>query len=288
MDYMANADIIIYTDNMTQIDAAPLSLQKSWNIRGVSWSKIANSGASDGVLLKAIERINDTDYYLKLSNYDSYRGFFGHESVNELIACRLGKLLGFGVPDGFLKKALVKVEGVEYETYVFAVESYKSTNSRISFEEYYKSNRLTAKESPLDFCKRNGWAADIYMMFVFDYLIINRDRHGANLEVLKNSKKKLSPLFDNGLSFLCTNTDTSGVSDFDALLDRPVNNFIGERSLELNLSYIDLGLAFNELTGIHKPFLFSGLDGILNQVYYDKIWEILTLRWEHVKGFRVA
>jgi len=277
-----------FIDNILQTDAAPLSRQECWDIRDVSWSKIANSGASDGVHLKATERIDDAVYYLKLSNYDSYRGIFGHESVNELIACRLGKLLGFNVPDGFLKKALVKVEGAEYETYVFAAKSYKSTDSRIAFEDYYKSYRLTAKESPLDFSKRYGWAAEIYMMFVFDYLIINRDRHGANLEILKNSKKELSPLFDNGLSFLCSYTDSVGVSDFDALLDRPVNNFIGERSLERNLSYIDFALHFNRLEDNHKTLLFNGLDDILDQVYYDKIWEILTLRWERVKGFRIA
>ena len=38
------------------------------------------------------------------------------------------------------------------------------------------------------------------------YLILNRDRHGANIEVLRNSRKKtvrLAPLFDHGLSLLC-------------------------------------------------------------------------------------
>jgi hypothetical protein len=126
------------------------------------------------------------------------------------------------------------------------------------------------------------------MMFVFDYLIINRDRHGANLEVLKNDEKKLSPLFDNGLSFVCTHTEVIEVSDFDVLHDRPVNNFIGERSLKRNLSYIDAALPFNELKREHKTILFNGLEGILDVAYYDKIWEIIAARWENVKGFRIA
>lgn len=40
-------------------------------------------------------------------------------------------------------------------------------------------------------------------MFLFDYLICNRDRHGANIEVLqKGENYRLAPIFDNGLSFL--------------------------------------------------------------------------------------
>ena len=32
--------------------------------------------------------------YYKMSNYDSYRGVFGHESVNELIVSRVLDVLG--------------------------------------------------------------------------------------------------------------------------------------------------------------------------------------------------
>ena len=269
------------------MNSTPISQQKVWDLRDVSWSMAINSGATDGVYLKTIKRIDDTEYYMKLSNYDSYRGIFGHESVNELIASRLGKLLGFNVPEGYLKKALVKIDSVDYTAYVFAAKSYKTIFSRNSFEEYYRSCRISEKESPLDFCKRQNWAEEIYMMFVFDYLIINRDRHGANIEVIKNNGKVLSPLFDNGLSFVCMHTDTVGVDDFDVMLDRPVNNFIGERSLERNLSYIDILLPFNELNDAHKPIIFNGLEGVLDEIYYKKIWEILIRRWDSVKKFRI-
>ena len=265
-----------------------ISQCEPWDIRDISWSKVAGSVASDGVYLKAEKMMDGKNHYLKLSNYDSYRGIFGHESVNELIAFRLGELLGFNIAGGFLKKALVKVEGIEYEAYVYVAESFKINGSRTSFEEYYINKRLSEKESPLDFCIRHGWADEIYKMFVFDYLIINRDRHGANLEILKNADIKLSPLYDNGVSFVCANTDVSTVSGFDVLLDRPVNNFIGERSLEVNLNRIDTRLHFTELKEEHKEALFSDLDGVLAPVYFDKIWEIISRRWENVKKFRFA
>lgn len=105
--------------------------------------------------------------------------------------------------------------------------------------------------------------------------------------MLKNTGPvHLSPLFDNGLSFLCTNTDVSTVNTFDALQDRLVNNFIGERSLAKNLLSIDKKLRFGELQEKHRELLFIGLDGILPSVYYDKIWEILMMRWPRVEEFR--
>ena len=40
-----------------------------------------------------------------------------------------------------------------------------------------------------------------------DFLILNRDRHGANMEVLRSRSEKsyrLAPLFDQGLSLFCS------------------------------------------------------------------------------------
>ncbi len=50
-------------------------------------------------------------------------------------------------------------------------------------------------------------------MLVVDYLILNKDRYGANIEVLRNNKNntiRSVPLFDHGLSLLfqCTNEVT--------------------------------------------------------------------------------
>lgn len=261
--------------------------QSPVDLRELTWSRSVGSLASDGVFLKADKIINGITYYLKLSNYDSFRGIFGHEAVNELIACRLGKLLGFPVVEGELIKSFVTIDGKEHFAYVFIAKSYRTTQSRDSFENYYFSYRLSNEESPLDFCKRCNWGTQIYKMFIFDYLIINRDRHGANLEVLKNSDIFLSPFFDNGLSFVCSYTDGIGLDTFSVLYDKPVNNFIGSRSLEKNLSFIDEKIVFNKLKESDKLVLFAGLKGILAEEYFDKIWEIIWRREQNVKIFRV-
>ena len=47
------------------------------------------SPGTPGCFLKAYEEVNGKRLYYKLSNYDSYRGVFGHECVNELIVSRV-------------------------------------------------------------------------------------------------------------------------------------------------------------------------------------------------------
>ena len=145
-----------------------IATEKPWDIRDLVWSKEAGSVATDGVYLKTWIMIDGVKHYLKLSNYDSYRGIFGHEAVNELIASRLGSILEVNVPKGVLRKSLVRVEGREYQAYVFSALSFKTTQSREAFENYYVAFRLSEKESPLDLCKRLCWDDDIYKMFIFD------------------------------------------------------------------------------------------------------------------------
>ena len=257
-------------------------------MRDIAWSRTAGSLASDGVYMKAERTIDGVNHYLKLSRYDSYRGVHGHESVNELIACRLGKLLGFSVPDGILEKCLVRIDGKDHEAQVFAAKYYKAAGSRAAFEDFYADNRASDEESPLDLCKRFGWAGYIYKMFIFDYLIINRDRHGANLEVLKNGGMRLSPYLDNGLSFVCSCSSDEEAAAFDISEDRPVNNFIGDRRLRLNLGRIDKKVRFNELKESDESELLSGLQGVLPDRFLSVIWSIIWSRWQDVAKFRVA
>ena len=264
-----------------------IAAEKPWDIRDLSWSRSSGSIATDGVYMKTELVIDGSKHYLKLSNYDSYRGIYGHEAINELIAYRLGSLLGFDVPTGTLRKCLVNIDAKDHETYVFAAKSYKTDESRVAFENFYVDYRQSANESPLDLCIRYGWAPDIYKMFIFDYLIINRDRHGANLEVMKNDEKRLSPLFDNGLSFVCSCTEESDLDKFDIMLDRPVNNFIGHRRLEQNLGLIDKKVAFNELNEGDRELIFENLHGALPDRYFEAIWNIIWHRWQNVKDFRV-
>ena len=136
----------------------------------------------------------------------------------------------------------------------------------------------------MDFCIRMGWKDYIYQMLVVDYLILNWDRHGANIEVLRNSQSKtvrLAPLFDHGLSLLYSCQDDAAAAAFDVLTDKPCNNYIGSRSTWENLNKISK----SELPAIHplhendREILLEGLDGIISQTLQEKIWEMIWKRW---------
>ena len=59
----------------------------------LSWSKIRGSSGTAGSFLKAQETTPEGKTYYKLSDYDSFHGVTGHESVNEIIADRMLTIL---------------------------------------------------------------------------------------------------------------------------------------------------------------------------------------------------
>jgi hypothetical protein len=120
-------------------------------------------------------------------------------------------------------------------------------------------------------------------MLVVDFLILNRDRHGANIEVLKNSRRRtirLAPLFDHGLSLLSRST-ADQFATFDVMQDRMCNNFIGSRYTWENLKLIPAEKLpkLNALQESDRQIIMDGLDGIIPQVLQDKIWEMIWKRW---------
>ena len=169
----------------------------------LSWSKIRNSSGTAGSFLKSQEDTPQGKLYYKLSDYNAAQGVIGHESVNEIIADRLLTILDIPHLEYLLIHADILIDGKPIRTWLCASYNFRQRGEKkIAIEDYYSANRMEG-ESPLDFCIRNGWSEYIYQMLVFDYLILNRDRHGANVEVLTNRYRKtvrLAPLFDHGVS----------------------------------------------------------------------------------------
>ena len=121
-------------------------------------------------------------------------------------------------------------------------------------------------------------------MLAVDYLILNRDRHGANIEVLRNARQhslRIAPLFDHGLSFLCSCFSEEEIEKFDISADKPCQNYIGSRSTFDNLNLIaDKNAVFQaKLTLQDKEILFEDLSSVLSETHLNKIWDMLWLRW---------
>lgn len=256
----------------------------------LSWSIYRNSSGTAGSFLKSYSELGDKKLYYKLSNFDKIQGVIGHECVNELIVDRLLTILGIPHLSYQLIHADIMLDGIIHEVYLCASEDFKEKGESKIALDVYKTKEAYPTESPLDFCLRMGWEEYIYQMLVVDYLILNRDRHGANIEVLRNSRKKtlhLAPLFDHGLSLLCRCTDDDLIKEFDVMADMTCNNYIGSKSTCENLSLIpvDKMPTLNSLRECDREILLEGLNGIISEALQDKIWNMIWKRWCAYENF---
>lgn len=250
----------------------------------LSWSKIRNSSGTAGSFLKAYSDLGGKKVYYKLSNYDSVKGVVGHECINEIIVDRLLTVLGIEHLSYQLIHANILIQDIPCTTWLCASEDFKQPGeSKLALDAYFQAERSLG-EQPLDFCIRNGWADYIWQMLAVDYLILNRDRHGANIEVLRNSRRKtlrLAPLFDHGLSLVFHCMDENALSKVDVLEDKPVQCFVGSRSTWENLKLIppEQFPKLRTLKETDREVLFSGLEAALPYAWQEKIWEMIWRRW---------
>lgn len=251
----------------------------------LKWSHIRSSSGTAGTFLKSESTLHGAKIYYKLSNFDPVKGVVGHECVNEIIVDRLLTILGVEHLSYELINADIEIEGNIYSTYLCAAEDFKKRGeSKIALDDYYRTNAQKG-ESHYDFCVREGWKDYIDRMIAVDYLILNRDRHGANIEVLRNSRAhtlRIAPLFDHGLSLLYSCMSDNDVEQFDIMQDKRCQNFIGGYSCYENLQLIkDKTKIFeNKLQESDRDIIFEGMDNILSDIFINKIWNMIYERYK--------
>ncbi len=178
----------------------------------------------------------------------------------------------------------VLIQERRQEVFLCASQDFKRQGeSKVALDVYYDSEHQKG-ETPLDFCIRNGWADYLYTMFAVDYLILNWDRHGANIEVLRDSRKhsiRLAPLFDHGLSLLFNCLTDEQVTACDVMEDKLTNTWLGSRSTFENLKLIPAGQfpKLNQLLPAHKDILMQDLEDVISQNLQNKIWDMILKRW---------
>lgn len=256
----------------------------------LEWSKIRHSSGTAGSFLKATSELGEKKIYYKLSNYDFVNGVTGHESVNELIVDRLLNILGIEHLHYDLINAEIKINDKIENAYICSSQDFKKKNEeKVAFDIYYELEKQKG-ETPLEFCIRNNFENYIYEMLVVDFLILNRDRHGANIEVLKNPKTKtirLAPLFDHGLSLLAPCRNNGSTLKFDVMEDKPVQSFIGSNSAYNNLELIPVEKLpkINRLKLSDEEIIMGGIQNILGDELTEKIWEMIWKRWCYYEDF---
>lgn len=249
----------------------------------LEWTKTRHSSGTAGSFLKAYERKRGQKVYYKLSNYDVVKGIVGHECINEIVVDRLLKYMGIRHLEYDLVNARIMIRGKEYHTYLCRSYDFKNKGeSKIALDSYYDMEHMDG-ELPMEFCERMGWSKFIYNMLAIDYLIMNRDRHGANIEILKNREKRQyypAPLFDHGLSLLCSGRCDEDYLSYNPLEEKNVQCFVGESNTLSNLDLIPKEAAmklpiFNESL---KTRLFEGLEAIMSDKWVECVWNFLVMR----------
>ena len=264
---------------------------KLQDMRYLKWTKSRNSSGTAGSFLKSYDDTGSVKLYYKLSDYDSLNGIVGHECINEIIAQRVLSILGIEHLEYRLIHALIRIDDKDIETYLCESYDFKMPGeTKLPLEDFYQMQRKNG-ESPMDFCIRNNMHKFIYEMLIIDFLIINRDRHGANIEILfdrKNRTFRPAPLFDHGLSFVFRCRTTKEVTDFDAMGDVRVQSFVGGSSTFQNLNMVPKSYIkqLGKLQESDRDRIFEGIENIIGPVYCNKIWEILMRRWSYLEDIR--
>ena len=181
---------------------------------------------------------------------------------------------------------LVVIDGEERETWLNESPSFRAPDERkMAFDLFYDLNRRPG-ESPFDLARRYGWGPQVAALIIADYLIANRDRHGANIEVIRSPEGsvRLAPLFDSGLSFVFScYGDEERVRAFDPLSDVNANNYLGTRSLEENLRFVgelvETPLPMPPLGEGRIRALTDGIGHAVSDAHVAKMREMLARRW---------
>lgn len=246
--------------------------------RQLDWGNI-KSGGSIGMLSKTIITRGGKNYYVKISAYNKHHGVYGIESLSEVIASRLAKIMKIPCINMKLVDALITKDDNTFRTYLCVSPDYKKAGETVvPFEDDYELNALD-KETPLEYVKRLGITESIYSMFIFDYVIANLDRHGANIELYEEIKI-MAPLFDNGNSLYATR-DEKEISQPDFYIgdDNMGNNYVGSRSLLDNIKSIDKVVDLGRLTKEHRAVLFKDLGNVVSKKRRDAIWNLIIRRY---------
>lgn len=264
-------------DNMGKI------IKEQIDLTNLEWTNIRSSSGTNGMLLKAYDISKKGKIYYKVSNFNSIDGFIGHECINEIIVDRLLTILNIEHLEYDLINSKILIDDKEYDTYICSSKDFKRKDERkIPLDVFYKTNKLK-EEAIVDFFIRFGWQDKLYSIILVDYLIMNRDRHGANCEILKSKtgQYRVAPLFDHGISLMFSCHTKDELEEFDILKDYAAQTILETKSTKDNLNVVskEFYCKINKLKKSDKEYILKDLEEITSKEFVDKIWEMIWARW---------
>lgn len=265
-----------------------------YNLTYLNWGITRNSPGTAGSFLKAVDIHNDKKYYYKLSNFDLYSmQEIGHEAFNEVIASRVLDLLHINHVHYSLSPAKININDKECIAHVcYSPDFKKSGETSIGFGVYYEFQKKFNPNlhTPMDLIIQHNWQQQIFDMLIADFILLNRDRHENNWEIIRNENNQYypAPLFDHNLSLILEN-NLNKIAAIDVLEDKPCQCFCGSFSTYSNLNLISKEYLQQWLTNNYfikeedYTYIFTNLE--LDPILINKTWEMLYLRSELLKEF---
>ena len=175
---------------------------------GINFTTTTPELATDGMLPKCWHR-EDNGIYLKKGGTSGYVNS-GKEPISEYLASQVLDILGYK----HVKYTLEMYRGKLVSSCKLVTN--KSTSMIPIFYVLDRPNYSNL----VAYCKQKGFLDDLYRMFIFDYLILNSDRHLRNIGILYDSDtykiKGLAPIFDNGVGMLSYYVLGDSIEDYKA------------------------------------------------------------------------
>jgi hypothetical protein len=260
--------------------------RQTTDLRHLNWStNPKGTKGTAGTFLKSEPEIDGIKSYYKLSQYNKVSKVYGHESVLEVIAYKFIDALGLDCVKYDLIHGIVKVDDEEFETYACASEEFKKAGeTKIDLDIYYEEKKING-ETTIEFCHRLGFENEINALLLVDYIIASRDRHGANIELLKDlhGNLRVAPIFDNGVSLTQPYYTEADLERFDWKADITANNFLGTQNLRENLKYITNPVVVNAVDDNRITDILKDFKNILSEKHIETIKEMLLWRYDYAK-----
>lgn len=247
----------------------------------LKWSY--SSSSSGGTYLKSEDESGKKKIYYKLPDF-KHGAFTGCETLIEVIVSRLGRILGLPVLNYMGDLSSISIDDEKYNVFVARSYDYvKKGSTAIPLVTDYLTNRISKAETPLEYCRRIGLQEYLDYVFIFDYLIMNVDRHGHNIELIYDNSDNMvpAPIFDNGRSLTYEyGNNTELMKKWDYKSDIAVNNFVGRIYLEGNLKNISKPYALPRLGDKEYKKIFYGLGNYMSYDHQQIIRNALDYRYK--------
>lgn len=248
-----------------------------------TWSVNKDTVGVNGMFLKTRRIVNGEQLFFKLPSYDSVHGFYGIESVMEILAQRVAKLQDIPIVEQRLVKVKLNHDGAIHTTYAVCSKDYRMPGERrVSMRQYCALmgywDEITNK------LLESSFGGTLRKIMLLDYIIYNCDRHDANLEILYNTDTgayRLVNAFDNGYSLIAPIVLTWKEKDSSYyLVDASVNNYLGSIFLLSNLK--DYCVGHIRMKNVQLSYdIMSGINNIIGNDMSDFLFGMLKTRYEN-------